>query len=209
MNTIHIFGRRKMSSKNVPFTIILISVGFFLFGTVWNTGVLHAQAVPSYSFISFQTNYSGIVNFAGSDGYHLKEEEITSRYGKYHIFLEKPLTYYTENIYLFFNEQKELISFTVIFMINENQPRTVLDKLVGSISEKLTDKYGPSENEAYAYFKLYENTYELAVRPRQSSSGFAYVSFKHAQRDSDYRDYYVQEIEALENEEIEETVSNF
>ncbi len=198
-----------MASKNAPFMIILTFLGLFLFGTVWNARVLHAQTVPTYSFVSFETTYSSIIGSARREGYHLKEEEITSRYGKYHIFLEKPLTYYTENIYLFFNEQKGLISFTVLFTINENQPRTVLDKLVGSISEKLTDKYGPSENEAYAYFKLYENTYELVVRPRQSSSGSAYVTFKHVQRDTDYRDYYVKEVEALENEEIEETVDNF
>jgi hypothetical protein len=198
-----------MVSKKALFMNILIFLGFFLFSTVWNAGVLHAQTVPSYSFISFETNYSSIVNAARREGYHLKEEDITSRYGKYHIFLEKALTYYTENIYLFFNEQKELVSFTVLFTINENQPRTVLDKLVGSISEKLTDKYGPSENETYSYYKLYENTYELVVRPRQSSSGSAYVTFKHAQRDVDYQDYYVKEVEELENEEIEETVDNF
>jgi hypothetical protein len=198
-----------MVSKKALFMNILIFLGFFLFSTVWNAGVLHAQTVPSYSFISFETNYSSIVNAARREGYHLKEEEIASRYGKYHIFLEKALTYYTENIYLFFNEQKELVSFTVLFTINENQPRTVLDKLVGSISEKLTDKYGPSENETYSYYKLYENTYELVVRPRQSSSGSAYVTFKHAQRDVDYQDYYVKEVEELENEEIEETVDNF
>jgi len=198
-----------MPSKNTACKILLIFFGFVLFGAVWHADVLHAQIVPSYSFISFDTAYGSVVASARGEGYQVKEEEITSRFGKYHIFLEKMRNYYTENIYLFFNENKELVSFTVLFSINENQPRTVLDKLVVSISEKLTEKYGPNENETYAYFKLYENSYELVVRPRQSSSGSAYVTFKHVPRNEAYREFYVQEVEELEDEEIEATVNNF
>jgi hypothetical protein len=209
MRTITGFGYRKMPSKNTACKILLIFFGFVLLGNVWHADVLHAQTVPSYSFVSFDKAYGSIIDSARREGYQVKEEEITSRFGKYHIFLEKMLNYYTENIYLFFNENKELVSFTVLFSINENQPRTVLDKLVVSISEKLTEKYGPNENETYSYFKLYENSYELVVRPRQSSSGSAYVTFKHVQRNAAYQDYYIKEVEELEDEEIEDTVNKF
>ncbi len=168
-----------------------------------------AQESPSYSFITFTASYTGILSAARKNGYQIKEEEINSLYGKYHILLEKSHSFYSEKVYLFFNEEKNLISFTIEYSVGENQSRTVLDKLVFSITEKLVEKYGPNENETFPYYRNVANEYEVEVKPRQSFSGFARVAFKYPERVDQYEVYYHEEVGRLEDQEIEKTVNNF
>lgn len=173
------------------------------------TRSLDAQQIPSYSFVSFDKGYDSLLSTGRSQGYQIKEEEISSPYGKYALRLEKILTFYTEKIYLFFNDEKSLVSFTVEYEAGENQSREVLDKLIASISEKLLEKYGPSENNLYPYYRVVENDYELFVKPRQSFSASVRVTFRHLERVSKYQVYYMQEVERLERQAIENTVKNY
>jgi hypothetical protein len=159
--------------------------------------------------VSFDKGYDSLLSTGRSQGYQIKEEEISSPYGKYALRLEKILTFYTEKIYLFFNDEKSLVSFTVEYEAGENQSREVLDKLIASISEKLLEKYGPSENNLYPYYRVVENDYELFVKPRQSFSASVRVTFRHLERVSKYQVYYMQEVERLERQAIENTVKNY
>jgi hypothetical protein len=186
------------------FFVVLISCVFIFF-----TQSVDAQQIPSYSFVSFDKGYGSLLSSGRSQGYQVKDEEINSPYGKYALTLEKILTFYTERIYLFFNEEKGLVSFTIEYEAGENQSRAVLDKLTASISEKLLEKYGPSENNLYPYYRVVENDYELFVKPRQSFSASARVTFRHLERVSMYDVYYRQEVERLELQEIENTVRNY
>ena len=193
--------------KPLP-NILIFTLVLLLFGAVSGIPV-YSQLAPTYSFISFEKSYSNLMNTARSEGYQIKEDEINSSYGKYSLLIEKPLTFYLERIYLFFDEEKQLILFSVSYTINENQSKAVLDKLHFSITEKLHEKYGPNENVTLAYYKLYENKFELVVKPRQSSSSRADITFKSIDRYSQYQDYYTEEVERLENEEIATTVDKF
>ena len=62
------------------------------------------QGKKTVSF-SFDKSYSDVMNTARSEGYQIKEDEINSSYGKYSLLIEKPLTFYLERIYLFFDEE--------------------------------------------------------------------------------------------------------
>jgi hypothetical protein len=193
--------------KTFP-NILIFALVLLLFDAASGIPV-YSQLTPSYSFISFDKSYSDLMNTARSEGYQIKEDEINSSYGKYSLLIEKPLSFYLERIYLFFDDEKQLILFSVSYTINENQSKAVLDKLVFSITEKLQEKYGPNENVTLAYYKLYENKFELVVKPRQSSSSRADITFKSIDGYSQYQDYYTEEVERLENEEIAETVDKF
>ncbi len=190
------------------FKFFIFTFGLLLFGVVSGIPV-YSQQIPSYSFISFEKSYSGLIDTARSEGYQIKEDEINSSYGKHYILIEKPLTFYLERIYLFFDEEKQLILFSVSYTVKENQSKAVLDKLIFSITEKLQEKYGPNENATLAYYKLYENKFELVVKPRQSSSSRGDITFKSIDGYSQYQDYYKLEVERLENEEIATTVDKF
>jgi hypothetical protein len=168
-----------------------------------------AQQPPSYSFVSFGSNYDIMLGSARSGGYQVKEEELNSSFGNYSLSAEKQLDFYSENLFLFFNENKELIFFTVQYELNEDQTKTILDRLVLSIQEKLVEKYGPNENESFPYYRVFENQYEIVIRPRQSTSNFVNVSFKQLEKFSEYQAYYLKELERLEDEEISKTVENY
>lgn len=188
-------------------TAIILSIFLFMAGFFCCS--VYAQQSPSYSFVSFDKNYDSLLGSARTDGYQVKEEELNSTFGKHKIFAEKQLDFYTENLYLFFNENKELIFFTVRYKLDENSSKTILDKLVQSIKEKFIEKYGVNENETLPYYRVVGDQYEVILRPRQATSGFANISFKQVDRFSDYQAYYKLEVEKLENEEITKTVENF
>jgi hypothetical protein len=168
-----------------------------------------AQVMPGYSFATFDKNYNALLGAARSGGYQVKEEEINSPYGKYSLRAEKAQNFYKEELFLFFNEKKELISITARFTLAENQSKTVLDRLVSSVKEKLVQKYGPGERQNYPYFKLVQNKYEVVLKPRQYFSATAESAFRELARSDAYKTYYVQEVQRLENEEISKTVKNF
>ena len=167
------------------------------------------QSVPVYAFAAFDKNYTTLLSSARSGGYQVKEDEINSPYGKFSIRAEKALNFYKEDLFLFFNEKKELIAFTVRFTLAENQSKTVLDRLVQSIKDKMVEKYGPGERANFPYFKVVEGKYEILIKPRQASSMFADSAFKFLSKFAEYQVYYTQEVQRLENEEISKTVKNF
>ena len=168
-----------------------------------------AQQQPSYSFVSFGNNYDTILRSARTDGYQLKEEELKSSFGNYSMQAEKQFDFYAENLFLFFNEKKELVFFTVQYELKNDQSKTILDRLVSSILDKLVEKYGTNENDNFPYYRVFENQYEIVVRPRQSTSNFANISFKQLDKFLEYQVYHQQELVRLENEEISETVENY
>jgi hypothetical protein len=184
-------------------------IAFVLLIFIFLSNQLFAQQKPSYSFISFDKDYTSLLSTARSQEYQISEEELNSSYGKHFLQAEKMLNFYTESLYMFFDENRKLIFFSVKFLLKENQSRTVLDKLVNSIQEKLVEKYGPNENEFLPYFKIVENQYEVVLKPRQSTSGVAHIAMKELEKYSDYQIYYEQEVEKLANDEISKTVSNF
>jgi len=193
----------KISSKK----ILLISIIMVAIMIVFHNSF--AEETPSYSFVSFEKNYNRILNSGQSEGFQIKEEEINSAFGKYSIFMEKAQKLYAENVYLFFNEKKELIFFTIRFKLNENYSKQIIEKLVTSIGEKFVEKYGSNERESVPYYKIVENQYEIFLRPNQPASNTANVSFKYLDRYSGYLEFYKLEIEKVENEEIAKTVDNF
>jgi len=168
-----------------------------------------AQQTPSYSFVSLGNNYDSILSSARSEGYQVKEEELNSSFGNYSLQVEKQFDFYSENLFLFFNEKKELIFFTVQYELKKDQTKKILDKLVLSIQDKLVEKYGTNENDNFPYYRVFENQYEIVIRPRQSTSNFANISFKQLDKFLEYQVYHQQELERLENEEISETVENY
>jgi hypothetical protein len=182
---------------------------FFVYIAVFFYCGAFAQQAPSYSFVSFGNSYVGILSAARSNGYQVEEEELNSSFGNYSIQAEKQLDFYSENLFLFFNENRELIFFTVQYELDENQTKTILDRLVLSIQDKLIEKYGTNENENFPYYKILENQYEIVIRPRQSTSNFANISFKQLEKFSAYQTYHQQELERLEDEEISKTVENY
>ncbi|HEB30496.1 MAG TPA: hypothetical protein ENI15_06430 [Spirochaetes bacterium] len=168
-----------------------------------------AQQPPSYSFVSFENNYDSILSSSRSDGYQIKAEELNSSFGNYSLQAEKQFDFYSENLFLFFNEKKELIFFTVQYELKKDQKKTILDRLVLSILDKLVEKYGTNENDNFPYYRVFENQYEIVVRPRQSTSNFANISFKQLDKFLEYQEYHQQELDRLENEEISKTVENY
>ena len=95
------------------------------------------------------------------------------------------------------------------YELEKDQTKTILDKLVLSIQDKLVEKYGTNENDNFPYYRVFENQYEIVIRPRQSTSNFANISFKQLDKFLEYQEYHRQELERLENEEISETVENY
>lgn len=166
------------------------------------------QDKPGYDFITFDTTYDRLVDRARAEGYQVQEEEIVSAYGARHLILDRSGRFYREEASLFFNQDRQLIFFSIRFTLLENQPRTIVRKLINSMQQKLEQKYGPSERDTVPYFKVYENAYEIFVYPPAPASENARISFKHLDRFSSYLEYYRQEVEKLVNQEIEETVQN-
>ena len=171
--------------------------------------ILTAQQEPSYSFISFDKSYKNLKSGAEKDGYNLKEEDINSPYGKKLLKIEKKLDFYTEKIYMFFNENDELIYFSVIYALNENQSRRVLENLYTSIIKKLTEKYGENDNAALPYYKKVGDRYLVFLHPFYSYSNNVEVSFKDETRYNAYADYYDKEIKKLEIQSVEDTLKKF
>jgi hypothetical protein len=169
-------------------------------------GMLSGQETPRYAFIGFGESYDRIVSEASRQEYAVKEEEIRAAYGTHFVLLEKQLQFYDENISLFFNDDKTLIYFTITFELRENHSQTIIEKLIRSMSEKLAEKYGPSERETAPYFRLYENNFEIFLYPTGPAPEVARLSYKQLDSYAEYREYYRQEVEKLENEEIAGTV---
>jgi hypothetical protein len=182
----------------VTLSVFMLSVNLFA-----------QDVVPGYSFVSFDLGYSDILSAARNDGYSVKEDEVSSRYGKYLVALEKPHTFYAERLELFFNENRELIFYTVEFELYANRSKRIIDKLVSSLEEKFTGEYGPSENSTVPYYRVVEGRYEVFIKPYFESSTAARVSFKNMDRYGEYQDFYKAEIESEENDEISKTVEKF
>ena len=191
----------------ILFTVMLVS----LIGT--QHVPLFAQEAPQrqikYAFVRFDTGYDEIVGAARSREYEVTEEETASRFGKYLVTLKKPQKFYSENLYLYFNEKKGLIFFTVRYGLNENESKRVIEKLVSSIQQKFHDEYGETERDTVPYYKVVEGRYEIFVKPVYVTSTSAAVSFKFLQGYDEYQGYYSVDIEREENEEIEKTLENF
>jgi hypothetical protein len=165
-----------------------------------------AQEAPRYDFVGFDMRYDRLLNEARKQAYAVKEEEIKAPYGVYSVLLSKELQFYGESIALFFNEDKELIYFSVSYELRENHSQTIMEKLIRSMGEKLRDKYGPSERETAPYFRVYENNFEIFLYPTGPAPELARLSMKQLDRYALYQEYYRQEVEKLENQEIAETV---
>ena len=98
-----------------------LTVGLFsLYITISICFSAFAQQPPSYSFVSFGDRYDSMLRFARSDGYQIKEEELNSSFGNFSMQAEKQFDFYTENLFLFFNEKKELIFFTVQYELKKS-----------------------------------------------------------------------------------------
>ncbi len=169
---------------------------------------VYAQESPSYAFIDFGKSYDSITSSAKSDGYQVKEQEITSFFGKYYLLLEKSQEFYSERIALFFDAEKKLIFFSILYTLGENQSPRVIQKLDESLAQKLLEKYGENENEAVPYYRVYHNIYEIFLYPPGSDGRYARLSFKQLERSSAYLNFYQQEVEKLEDETISRTVGN-
>jgi hypothetical protein len=167
---------------------------------------LFAQNQPRYAFIGFGDSYDRILGEARKQEYTVKEEEIKAAYGTHFLLLEKELQFYREELSLFFNQGKELIYFSVHYVLKENHSQTIIEKLIRSLGAKLVEKYGPNERETAPYYRLYENNYEVFLYPTGPAPEVARLSFKQLDRYTAYLDYYRLEVEKLENQEIAETV---
>jgi len=170
---------------------------------------LYAQQVPTYSFIKFDANYKSLKSQAEKNGYRVEENDINSIYGQTLLSLTKVMNFYSENIYLFFNENKELIYFSVDFELKKNQPRHILEELYSSIRDKLIEKYGENGNTNFPFYKIVGNQYEIFLHPFQAYSNNVEVSFKFLDRYNNYQNYYNQQIKKLETEDINQTINNF
>jgi len=170
---------------------------------------VYAQDVPFYSFVRFDSSYDSIISSAKNEEYEIQESEINSPFGKYLVTIKKPLSYHTEQIYLFFNQDKQLQFFTVRFLLGENQSRLLLDRLATSIIEKLGERYGESEPGAMLYKKLINERYEIIVPPIYAGSRIFEVSFKDLERYSSFQQFYEAEMKAKEDEEIATITGKF
>jgi len=200
-----------MKEKRWIKTILLLAALVFLMSTT--CAALYAQegrrSKPEYAFVAFDRSYADIVRAARRGEYDVVEEETGSQYGKHLVKLGKPQKFYSEKLYLFFNENKELIFFTVMYGLYENGSKTIIDKLVTSIEQKFIDEYGESEKTSVPYYRVVEGEYELFVKPINVSSTTATVSFKNLQGYDEYQEYYTIEVEREEDEEIKRTVDKF
>ena len=187
--------------------IVLITFTFFILFQISN--IIYAQQAPTYSFINFDTNYQKLKSNAENDGYKIEENEIKSVFGQSLLYLSKSMNFYVENIYLFFNEKKELIYFSVDFSLKQNQPRRILEELYSSIINKLVEKYGENENTNFPFYKVIGNQYEIFMHPFQAYSNSVEVSFKDIEKYSQYQTYYNQQIKKLETKDINQTVNKF
>lgn len=190
--------------RDIKFTVII-----FIFALLVIAPFAYSQQAPTYSFIKFSDGYQKLKQESEDNGYRIKEDDIKSVYGQNLLVLIKPMNYYIENIYLFFNENKELIYFNVGFNLKENQPRRILEKLFSSIRDKLKEKYGESDNSNLPYYKTVENKYDVFLHPFQAYSNNLEISFKQVDKYSQYQIYYDQKIKKLENEDINKTINNF
>ncbi|RKX95848.1 MAG: hypothetical protein DRP84_02880 [Spirochaetes bacterium] len=170
---------------------------------------LYAQQAPTYSFIKFDANYKSLMSQAEKKGYRVEEKDINSTYGQTLLSLTKVMNFYSENIYLFFNENKELIYFSVDFKLKDNQPRRILEELHSSIRRKLIEKYGENDTTNFPFYKIVGDQYEIFLHPFQAYSNNVEVSFKFLDRYNNYQSYYVQQIKKFETEDINQTVNNF
>ena len=167
---------------------------------------LFAQETPRYDFIRFDERYDRLIREARNQEYAVTEEEIKAPYGVYHALFEKELQFYDEDIALFFNENKELIYFTVSYELKENHSQTVMEKLIQSMGGKLAEKYGPNERETAPYYRVYENTFEIYLYPTGPAPELTRLSMKQLDRYASHQEYYRQEVEKLVNQEIAGTV---
>ncbi len=192
-----------MLKKRIALILFVSSLVFVL------SCSLFAQDIPQYSFVSFERGYNEILRSARNEEYSLKEEEVNSSYGMHLVTLEKTHAFYEERVALFFNENRELIFYTVNFELHANRSKRIIDKLISSLEEKFTGEYGPNENVTVPYYRVVEGQYEVFVKPYFEASTAARVSFKHMGSYGVYQDFYNVEIEAEENEEIRKTVEKF
>jgi hypothetical protein len=191
----------KSHRRTIPFILF-----FILLTVLIPSASLFCQETPKYDFVEFGKKYNSLLSQARTEEYTVKEEEIKAPYGTHYVLLEKDLQFYGENISLFFNENKELIYFNISYVLKENHSQTIIEKLILSMGKKLIEKYGPNEVATAPYYRLYENNYEIFLYPTRPAPEIARLSFKQLDRFVVYQEYYRQEVEKLENEEIAGTV---
>ena len=92
------------------------------------------------------------------------------------------------------------------YELKENHSQTIMEKLIRSMGEKLTEKYGPNERETAPYFRVYESNFEIFLYPTGPAPELARLSMKQLDRYASYQEYYKEEVEKLENQEIAQTV---
>ena len=164
------------------------------------------QDKPKYDFIEFGSRYDTLLNRAKNEAYTVKEEEIKAPYGTHYVLLEKEQQFYQERVSLFFNENKELIYFNITYVLNDGLSQTIIEKLILSMAEKLVEKYGTNELATAPYYRMYENNYEVFLYPTGPAPETARLSFKQLDRFIVHQEYYRQEVEKAESEEIAGTV---
>ncbi len=162
-----------------------------------------------YSFVDFDKSYEYIEQNARSDGYEVRREESISRYGRFLLTLEKAGKFYAENLYLFFDDTRRLLFFSVSLDLNKDQSKLVIDRLVTEIVKKFELEYGESEKETVPYYRVVEGEYELFVRPVTATTVSCVVTFRHIPRYDEYGEYYSAEVMREVTEEIEKTVEKF
>ena len=190
------------------YTVILIAI--FLF----SAAVLSAQeseeaASPRYSFVSFDSSYDQVERNARREGYEVLEEESISRYGRFSLTLDRAGKFYGETIYLFFDDARRLIFFSVSLDLNENQSKLIIDRLVTEIVKKFEDQYGESEKETVPYYRIPEGRYEIFVKPVTATTVSCVVTFRHIGRFDEYGEFYSAEVIREVSEEIEKTLEYF
>jgi hypothetical protein len=185
---------------------MLYFLPFFLCAVIIPTASVFSQEAPKYDFIEFGKRYDSLLSQARNKEYTVKEEEIKAPYGTQYVLIEKDQQFYGEKISLFFNEKRELIYFTIRYVLKENHSQTIIEKLILSMGEMLIEKYGPNELATAPYYRLYENNYEIFLYPTGPAPETARLSFKQLNRFVVHQEYYRQEVEKLEDEEIAGTV---
>ncbi len=189
-------------------SIPIFMMAWFVF-FVSSADSIYSQNIPGYSFIGFNKKLNELKKSSENSGYKVSEKDINSPYGKKILLIEKNMNFYSEKVYLYFNENEELIYFSIFYNLNENQPRKILEELFNSIKKRLIEKYDESENSGFPYFKKVEERYIVFLHPFYAYSNSVVVSFKDEEKYKQYEEYYDKEIKKLETDTIQKTISNF
>lgn len=192
----------------MPFAVFIIFV-FMLQGTASFAQQMGEPKSPGYSFVDFDKSYEYIEENARKSGYEVRRGDSISRFGRSSLTLEKAGKFYSENLYLFFDNTGRLLFFTVSLDLNVDQSKIVIDRLVTEIAGKFEVEYGKSERETVPYYRVVEGEYELFIRPVTATTVSCVVTFRHIPRYDEYGEFYTAEVLREIEEEIVKTVEMF